>query len=55
MSCPYCHGTRRIPVEIGGSLSYDCPDCRNPAADDNKDADPAPHNWKVNGDLPEQP
>jgi hypothetical protein len=28
MSCPYCHGTRRIPIEPGSTTSYTCPDCR---------------------------
>jgi hypothetical protein len=28
MSCPYCHGTRRIPIEPGSTTGYECPDCR---------------------------
>jgi len=26
--CPYCHGTRRIPIEPGSTTGYECPDCR---------------------------
>jgi hypothetical protein len=29
MSCPYCRGTKRIPIEPGSTTAYDCPDCRN--------------------------
>lgn len=38
MSCPYCHGTRRIAVEPGSSLRYPCPDCTQPIDDDDDEA-----------------
>jgi len=42
MSCPYCHGTRRIPIEPGSTTGYECPDCAGveaPEAPDERTCD----------------
>jgi hypothetical protein len=34
MSCRYCGGRGRIPIEPGSSTTYPCPDCSAPDDDD---------------------